>query len=213
MKTLFFQESFVMFLCIMILGICLTCLFPSIYGKIWQSVVVILLFLIYFYREEDRHMNRSKDELLAVSDGKVMAIHHDKTKRTIRIVVFLNIFDQHQQYYPCDGKVICKKYTKGHFHPAYLLEKSQYNERMKTVIRTCKDGSLITITQIAGQIARRIVNVSKVGERIQQGSWMGMIKLSSRVDVEFSEQSYTPNVSIGEKIYAKKTILAIRNKQ
>jgi len=210
MKTLFFKESFGMFLFIMIIGICLAFLFPRISRQIWLAVMVIILFLMFFYREEERKTNKRKDDLLAVSDGKVMDIAHDKTKGTIKIVVFLNIFDQHQQYYPCDGKVIYKKYKKGYFKPAYMLEKSQYNERMETIICP-SNGFIITITQIAGQIARRIVNVSSVGEQVKQGAWMGMIKLSSRVDIEFPEKFYKPNVSIGDKLYAKKTILAIRN--
>jgi len=212
MKTLFFQESFAMFLTIIIIGIGLTFLFPKLGRRIWMVVVIIVIALIYFYREEERKTNKRKDDLLAVSDGKVLDIIHDKTKGTIKIVVFLNIFDQHQQYYPCDGKVICKHYKKGHFKPAYLLEKSQYNERMETIMLS-SNNSLITITQIAGQIARRIVNVSSVGEHVKQGEWLGMIKLSSRVDIEFSTKSYKPNVSIGDKLYAKKTILAIKKKE
>lgn len=211
MKTLFFQESFLLFLFIMIMGVCLSCLFPRISRKIWLVVIITILFLMYFYREEERKTNKRNDDLLAVSDGKVVDIIHDKSKDTFKIIVFLNIFDQHQQYYPCDGKVVYRRYKKGDFQPAYLLEKSQYNERMETTITPFND-SIITITQIAGQIARRIVNVSSIGEHVKQGAWMGMIKLSSRVDIEFSAKFYKPNISIGDKLYAKKTILAIRNK-
>lgn len=208
MKTLFFHESFQIFLIILMIGCTLVMFFPEKGIGIIIAVGVVILFMCYFYRIPERHMHRTCD-LLAVSDGQVVEIVYNPHKHTYRVAVFLNIMDQHQQYYPADGKVIRVIYKKGSFHPAYLMEKSKYNERMDTVLRLSQ-GSILTITQIAGQVAKRVVNYAQIGESVSQGGWLGMIKLSSRVDVEFSSDHYKPAVSVGHKIFAKQTILAYR---
>ena len=147
--------------------------------------------------------------ILAPCDGVVKSIHYDDTSGCYKIYVFLNILDQHHQYYPISGVIEESVHTPGSFHPAYILEKSKYNERHCTVIRS-KLGDTITITQIAGQLARRIVNNSVPGTIIIQGERMGMIKLSSRVDIEFSKKYYKPDVEIGDRIYALNTPIAQR---
>lgn len=209
MKTLFFQESFLLFVSLIVSGVGVTFIFPQHFKIVLLTIGTIIIFLMYFYRLPKRKCRPTR-HLLAVSDGVVKDIVYDPQTKTFKIIVFLNIFDQHQQYLPINGQVISIKYKKGHFHPAFLLEKSQYNERMETIIKETNDQSYIKITQIAGQIARRIVNRLSIGQRVSQGQWLGMIKLSSRVDVEFSSCYYEPNISIGQRIYAKKTILAYR---
>lgn len=205
MQTLFFKESFFMFAAISIAAILITIYFRNIWSII--IYVVIIMFLLYFYRIPNRSFVQKPDNLLAASDGTVKEIIFNKSTNTYRIVVFLHIFNQHLQFYPINGTVKDIKYHKGEFYPAYLLEKSKYNERMETILDT-KYGD-ITITQIAGQIARRIVNKSRIGQTVKQGDYMGMIKLSSRVDIEFSAKYFKPNVKVGDKIYAQETIISV----
>lgn len=206
MNTLFFKESFFLFTVITIIALLIVLLFSKKWAIIFIVYLVIIAFLVYFYRVPNRSVVYNPDVLLAASDGTVKQIIYDKDTKTYRIVVFLHIFNQHLQFYPINGSIKALNYHVGEFHPAYLLEKSKYNERMETILNT-KYGD-IKITQIAGQIARRIVNKSEVGKKIKQGDYMGMIKLSSRVDIEFSANYFKPSVNIGDKIHAQQTILA-----
>lgn len=210
LPTLFFRESFSIFLILLAIAI----LFRSV--CVSTLILILILFLMYFYRVPNRDIcpQTNTGDLLAVSDGVVKEIEYNHSRRTCKVIVFLGLFDQHQQYYPTDAKISRVVYKQGTFQPAFLLEKSQHNERMETILltTTSNHSSTIRITQIAGQIAQRIVNHSCVGKHVKQGEWMGMIKLSSRVDVEFSLDDYEPNVVIGQKIFAKQTILAYQKK-
>ena len=172
--------------------------------------VMLALLLIWFYRfPSTADFKKDESVLIAPCDGVVKSLDFDPASGRYKIVVFLNILDQHHQYYPASGIVIGSEHTPGSFHPAYILEKSQYNERHLTTIRT-QFGEPVTITQIAGQVARRIVNNSVPGLPIVQGERMGMIKLSSRVDIEFSKAHFIPAVTPGMRIDALQSIIARR---
>lgn len=183
----------------------------TLFWPLFTVYILLILLLIWFYRipRAARRFKPNKNALLAPCDGVVKALEYDPASGRYKVIVFLNIFDQHHQYYPASGIVIDSKYTAGTFHPAYLLQKSQYNERHLTTIRT-EHGEPVTITQIAGQVARRIVNNAVPGMPIKQGERIGMIKLSSRVDIEFSKAHFIPAVSVGTRVYALDTILALR---
>lgn len=98
-----------------------------------------------------------------------------------QVAIFLNIHNIHVQYAPIDGKIVSMKYKPGTFKPAYLFEKSQYNERLETIMDT-KAGRVMVV-QLAGLIARTIVPFKEIGNDLQQGEPMGLIKFGSRVDL------------------------------
>ena len=174
------------------------------------SFIVLFLLLIWFYRIPDTSRFVQNDSIIvAPSDGIVKAINYNKETDSYTIIVFLNIFDQHHQYYPISGTISNTIYKEGKFHPAYLLEKSEYNERQDTYIIT-EYGEQIRVSQIAGQIARRIVNNSIQYSNVKQGEYMGMIKLSSRVDIEIPANNFVINVTPNTKIKALDTILATK---
>lgn len=206
MKTLFFQESMGLFL--VLSGVFLVLFIWTYKSRAmlwWVGLYIgLVVALCLFYRVPHRERVSDEESIVASSDGVVKQILELPDGR-VRVVAFLNIFNQHLQFYPVSGVIEAMEYKKGSFHPAYLLEKSQYNERCLTRIRTKK--GTVDITQIAGQVARRIVNHSKVGEQVRQGDYMGMIKLSSRVDLEFSK-NYQIQVKIGDKLSALETIIA-----
>jgi phosphatidylserine decarboxylase len=172
--------------------------------------IVVIMSLILFYRIPVRKLsNDSTGAIVAPCDGVVKAIEEDHASGRTRIIVFLNIFDQHLQYYPISGRVIKRDYVSGTFAPAYALEKSQFNERLRLEVRHAT-GADVGITQIAGQIARRIVNHADVGDNVHQGDHMGMIKLSSRVDIDFPSGTWKSiEVKVGDRIRALETKLAI----
>jgi len=172
--------------------------------------ILLILLLIWFYRIPDsKNFISNSNIIIAPCDGVVKSVYYNNISRCYKIVIYLNILDQHHQFYPVAGVVEDSVYTPGSFHPAYILDKSQYNERHLTTIRT-KFGDTVRVTQIAGQVARRIVNNSIPGKLINQGERIGMIKLSSRVDIEFSKNHYIPVVKPGDRVYALKTLIANR---
>jgi phosphatidylserine decarboxylase len=159
--------------------------------------------LIYFYRIPKR-LKPSFDEsfITAPSDGKILNI--SKTKDEMyKITIYLSILDVHVQWYPVDGLIRNIMYRKGEFNLAHLLEKSDYNERMTTIIQNKK--GIVRVDQIAGQVARRIVNKSISNTYVKRGNQMGMIKLSSRVDIYLPINKVKLFVQEGDKLTGKTT--------
>jgi phosphatidylserine decarboxylase len=213
LQTAIFDESPLIFAGTVITFIVL---FLVTYHITWLFVLLFVLFvllvmlLLWFFRYPDlAGFKADEDVLFAPCDGVVKSLDYDPSSGEYKYVLFLNVLDQHHQYYPINGVVIGTKHTNGSFHPAYLLEKSQYNERQLTSMRGEK-GERITVTQIAGQVARRIVNNAVPGVVVKQGERMGMIKFSSRVDVAFARAHFVPLVKQGERVWALKSALAKR---
>jgi phosphatidylserine decarboxylase len=100
----------------------------------------------------------------------------------VQICIFLNIHNTRVQYSPFDCTIKQIRHKEGAFHPAYLLQKSQYNERTEYILQNATFGE-VTFVQIAGQLARRIVTFVKEGHRIDAMTPIGLIKLGSRCDI------------------------------
>jgi phosphatidylserine decarboxylase len=100
----------------------------------------------------------------------------------VQICVFLNIHNTHVQYSPFDCTVKSIQHKDGTFHPAYLLQKSKFNERTEYILHNNVFGN-VKFVQIAGQLARRIVSFVEEGERVLAMAPIGLIKLGSRCDV------------------------------
>jgi len=113
-------------------------------------------------------------------DGVVSdIIQHDSV---VQICIFLNIHNTHVQYSPFDCTIKRITHKEGSFHPAYLLQKSQYNERTEYILQNNVFGDVLFV-QIAGQLARRIVSFVNEGEQVAAMTPIGLIKLGSRCDV------------------------------
>lgn len=202
MRTLFFQESKLLFLClcvIMVIAIALRNLY------IISGCLVVLFCLIYFYRiPENKLPNYSKNIITAPAYGKVVDIQTDK--EFYRIVIYLNIFDVHVQWYPTHGTITDQLYKKGEFNLAYLLEKSQYNEKLTTKIKN--EFGEVRIDQIAGQLARRISNWGLLNTKVNRGTPMGMIKLSSRVDIYLPKNKVELLISKNTQVFGNLSQIA-----
>jgi phosphatidylserine decarboxylase len=172
MKTLLFTESpdIVTFLLI---------LFILQFKYYIYVYTLIMSFLVYFYRFPKRLTCSDNNIIISPCDGTVLDVVCEDD--TYRIIVYLSIWDVHTQWYPVNGRIVDVLYKPGEFNLAHVLEKSNYNERCSTVIQ--HEFGLVQVDQIAGQVARRVVNRSRIGSIICQGDYMGMIKLSSRVDI------------------------------
>lgn len=153
------------------------------------ACICILLCLLFFYRGASiSELNDAKkyndNVLICPCDGRVLNIveHQDK----LQISVFLNVHNIHIQYAPIRGRVRSIIHKDGEFHPAYFFEKSQYNERVETIIESFVGD--IKVVQIAGQVARRIVSFLEVGQHIERGNPLGLIKFGSRIDIWIPKQ-------------------------
>ena len=200
--TLFFKESFYLFRCINIGFMIIYILIKDIISpfSIIYTYLMTIAFLIFFYRIPIIYLSpevKRNNTIISPCQGRVMRILD--LGNEYQICIFLNIFDVHLQYYPINGIVSNIEYIEGRFHPAYMFEKSMYNERFITTIKTINNHN-IKVVQIAGQIARRIVNNSMVGDIVNKGDYMGMIKLPSRVDLFIPKQKFILLVKQGDYI-------------
>lgn len=165
--------------------------------------MTIIIFLLFFFRKPNIELVNNDSKILSPTFGTIQKI--EKTNFHTKIKIFLSLFDPHYQYYPVNGQVIQTEHKKGEFNPAYIMEKSDYNERFKTVIRS-KFG-VVKIIQIAGQIARRIFNYSKLLHQVKQGDILGLIAFGSRVDIIIPNY-FKICCKVGDKVEGAKTTLA-----
>ncbi|MBS1835748.1 MAG: phosphatidylserine decarboxylase family protein [Acidobacteria bacterium] len=167
---------------------------------------ILALFCLWFFRDPNREVPQGP---VAVSpaDGKVVSIKDIDGKRT-RISIFLNVFDVHVNRTPVEGVVRSVHYRKGKFGHAEHAEASEENERNEVSVEMA-DGAVVTFTQIAGLIARRIVCDKKPGDRLERGERIGLIKFGSRVDV-FLGPEWQIAVQVGDRVSAASSIIAKR---
>ena len=167
---------------------------------------ILALFCLWFFRDPNREVPQGP---VAVSpaDGKVVSIKDIDGKRT-RISIFLNVFDVHVNRTPVEGVVSSVHYRKGKFGHAEHAEASEENERNEVSVEMA-DGAVVTFTQIAGLIARRIVCDKKPGDRLERGERIGLIKFGSRVDV-FLGPEWQIAVQVGDRVSAASSIIAKR---
>lgn len=166
---------------------------------------ILAAFCLYFFRDPEREIPQGP---VAVSpaDGKIVSIVTDGAGAT-RVSIFLNIFDVHVNRTPIAGKIVCIKYQKGEFLVASKEAASHSNEQ--NILTVEGNGTRVVFKQIAGLIARRIVCYKKVGDVVEAGERIGLIKFGSRVDVFFGPE-WEIAVHAGERVSAGSSILARR---
>jgi phosphatidylserine decarboxylase len=175
-------------------------------------VVLIVLFLILqFFRNPKRDFKLKTNQVLSAVDGEVVVIEevfekeYFKDKR-LQISVFMSPLNVHVTRYPVSGNVVFNKYHPGKFLVAWHPKSSEENERTTVVVKSSEFGEVLH-RQIAGAVARRIVNYAEEGQEIFQTSDSGFIKFGSRVDV-FLPLGTKINVKLKQKVKGGITILA-----
>lgn len=172
---------------------------------------IITLFVLQFFRDPPRAIPAQPNAVLAPADGRIVVV--EKTmdpyagREALKISVFMNVFNVHSNRVSVDGKVEKVEYFPGKFVNADLDKASLENERNAVVIRRAADGKVVTLVQVAGLVARRILCYTRVGETLSRGQRYGFIRFGSRVDVYLPVDA-RPRVTIGEKVSASSTILA-----
>ncbi|MBU1235672.1 MAG: phosphatidylserine decarboxylase [Gammaproteobacteria bacterium] len=171
---------------------------------------LIALFVLQFFRDPAREVPGDAKSVLSPADGRIVAIQPVRDpwldRDTLKISVFMNVFNVHSNRSPVDGEVKRRWYNPGKFVNADLDKASTENERNALHIRTV-EGQDITCVQVAGLIARRILCYVEAGAQLARGERYGFIRFGSRVDL-YLPTDVRVKVTIGDKVWATSTILA-----
>lgn len=173
---------------------------------------IISIFIIQFFRDPPRKISTKKNIVVSGADGKVIAIDETidpyQKKKSIKVSVFMNVFNVHSNKAPIDGIILKKIYFSGKFLNAALSKASLENERCAIIIQAKKNPKqTITCVQIAGLIARRILCYKKTGDSIARGERYGFIKFGSRVDLYLPLKT-SIRVQVGQKVKNGESIIA-----
>jgi len=175
------------------------------------SALVLLILILQFFRNPKRKTARDFNDILAPVDGKVVVIEEVEEKeyfkgKRIQVSIFMSPINVHVTRYPASGAVVYSKYHPGKYLVAWHPKASEENERTTIVIKTPKFGEIL-YRQIAGALAKRIVNYAIVGDSVQQGEDAGFIKFGSRVDL-FLPLDCAITVKLNQKVIGAKTCIA-----
>lgn len=172
--------------------------------------LMLVLFIISFFRIPGRDLSIGENNIIAPADGKVVVIEervddeYFKDKR-LQVSIFMSPANVHVNRVPITGDVVYNKYHKGKYLVAWHPKSSTENERHSVVIRS---GEVeILVKQIAGALAKRIVNYLQVGQKAEQGKEMGFIKFGSRVDLLLPPGT-TVNVELNQVVRGGVTVIA-----
>jgi phosphatidylserine decarboxylase len=175
--------------------------------------LVFLIIILQFFRNPKRHVTAADHNIIAPVDGKVVVIEevyepeYFKEKR-LQVSIFMSPINVHVTRYAVNGLVKYSKYHPGKYLVAWHPKASTENERTTVVIENSYFGEVL-YRQIAGALARRIVNYAKEGMQVVQGTDAGFIKFGSRVDI-FLPLGTQVNVTLNQKAVGGKTIIAVK---
>lgn len=176
------------------------------------AALIVMILILQFFRNPKRIIIKNFDEILAPVDGKVVIVkeveetEYFKDKR-IQVSIFMSPVNVHVTRYPVSGVVIYSKYHPGKYLVAWHPKSSEKNERTTVVINTPKFGEIL-YRQIAGALARRIVNYAETGEQVHQGDDSGFIKFGSRVDLLLPLDCLV-TVKANQRVVGGKTCIAV----
>jgi phosphatidylserine decarboxylase len=173
-------------------------------------LTLVAIWVAYFFRDPERSGERGDGVVVAPADGKVVMITEvDEPAfihgRALRVSIFMNVFSVHVNRYPVSGTVGFVRRSAGKFLNAAAEQASLENEQNSVGIES--GPNRVLVRQIAGLIARRIITYSREGERVEQGSRMGLIRFGSRVDV-FVPAGSAVRVKLGALTQAGTTVIA-----
>jgi phosphatidylserine decarboxylase len=169
------------------------------------------LFVLQFFRDPPRAVPQGDGLVLCPADGRVIVVGevpdpYRGGARSLKISVFMNVFNVHSNRSPVDCVVKDVAYAKGLFVNASFDKASSDNERNALVL-SMDSGTEVSCVQVAGLIARRILCYVKAGDRLARGQRYGFIRFGSRVDV-YLPPTARPRVAIGDRVKATSTVLA-----
>lgn len=214
---MFHKEGFKIIFMVLVLVIGLSLLAnvfvenPTIRGGIIIALIILLLLVLQFFRNPKRNFLVDPEHVLSSVDGKVVVIEEVFEKeyfndKRIQISVFMSPINVHITRYPIGGKVVYSKYHPGKFLVAWHPKSSEENERTTVVVNNEIFGDVL-FRQIAGAMAKRIVNYAEAGQEVKQASDSGFIKFGSRVDI-FLPLDAKIKVTLNQKVKGGISIIA-----
>ena len=186
-------------------------------STLWMSkgiqivALVFLILVLQFFRNPKRIALESETQIIAPADGKIVIIkevdepEYFQDKR-LQVSIFMSPLNVHVTRYPATGEIKFSKYHPGKYLVAWHPKSSELNERTTIVIDHPTNGSIL-YRQIAGAVARRIVNYAKVGDKAIQGHDAGFIKFGSRIDL-FLPLGTPLSVGLNERVKGGITIIS-----
>jgi phosphatidylserine decarboxylase len=169
--------------------------------------LVLAAFFLWFFRDPERTIPQETGALVSPGDGKVTDVSPvtSGSNKLTRISIFLSVFNVHVNRSPVTGTIREIRYQRGKYLNAMNHASAEENEQ--NIVTVEGDGQTVVFKQIAGLLARRIVFHPKVGDRLERGQRVGLIKFGSRVDVLF-DASATLKVKVGDRVKGGASVLA-----
>ncbi len=214
---MFHREGYKIMTITAIILIAINIITYSLINTYWIKFVILIASLVFFFlilqffRNPKRVTPTNNEHIIAPVDGKVVAIEevyekeYFKEKR-IQISIFMSPINVHVTRHPVGGKVTYSKYHPGKFLVAWHPKSSEENERTTVVVKNERAGEIL-YRQIAGAMAKRIVNYAEVDSEVVQGSDSGFIKFGSRVDV-FIPLGSKVKVELNQKVRGGISVIA-----
>ena len=174
----------------------------------WAIVPFLLaFFFLWFFRDPERMIPLDPGAIVSPGDGKAteVAIVDAGNQKQLRISIFLNVFNVHVNRSPISGVIKEVRYQRGKYLNAMNVRSAEANEQ--NIVTVEGEGQTVIFKQIAGLLARRIVFYSKVGDQLERGQRVGLIKFGSRVDVVI-DAAARPEVKVGDHVKGGETIVA-----
>lgn len=172
----------------------------------WGIIAGLLpIFVLNFFRNPKRDVPAGDGIIVSPADGKIVKAERDNLTGHWKVAIFMNVFDVHLNRMPVSGTVGKITYTPGKFLNADLDKASEHNERNTLVLNT-RSGEEISVTQVAGLIARRIVCYAEPADELPAGTIFGLIRFGSRVDLDLPGNTVL-SVGMGERVKGGETIL------
>ncbi len=174
----------------------------------WAVIPILLaIFLLWFFRDPERVIPDGPGAVVSPGDGKVTEVAQATFagEKMARISIFLSVFDVHVNRSPIAGTIRNVRYQRGKFLNAMNAASADLNEQNAVTVEG--DEQIVVFKQIAGLLARRIVFHPKVGDRVERGQRVGLIKFGSRVDV-LLDPSAKMQVKVGDRVKGGASVLA-----
>jgi phosphatidylserine decarboxylase len=174
----------------------------------WAIIPILLAaFFLWFFRDPERAIPSEPGAVVSPGDGKVtdVSVVTVGNRKQLRFSIFLSVFNVHVNRSPIAGSIRDVRYQRGKYLNAMNVASAELNEQ--NIVTVEGEGQTVIFKQIAGLLARRIVFNCKVGDRVERGQRVGLIKFGSRVDV-LLDGSAQPNVKVGDRVKGGASVLA-----
>ena len=202
---------------ISLIGMCCLFLVLDFIGIPWLiktlqiGLLIVFILILQFFRNPKRHTRLNDAQVISPVDGKVVMIKEVEepeyfNDKRLQVSVFMSPLNVHVTRYPVGGKVVFSKYHPGKYLVAWHPKSSEKNERTTIVVENPVFGKVL-YRQIAGAVARRIVNYAKTKQTVVQGTDAGFIKFGSRVDL-FLPLDTKIDIKLNQKVRGGETVIA-----